>query len=94
MLFERLWLLLTYYQGYLQPYAALPLFNMNLELLGGKVFNQKEKSKIKEIITELFALLKIKKSRRLVMIFRYGMTNKPPKLKSLRKPFKSFIKYD
>ncbi|MBS3071749.1 hypothetical protein J4408_02055 [Candidatus Pacearchaeota archaeon] len=91
MLIERIWLLLTKYNGYSQPFAALSFFLKRIKLLNAEGFTKKQKNKLIKLKEELYTLAKIENIEELAFIFRFGRANKP-KIRSLRRDINSFIK--
>lgn len=93
MHFENIFLNLTKYGAYLQPYASLSFFIKIVERDNGKGFSKKQINKLKEIKKEFYKELNLNENEEIMMIFRYGIA-KPPKTMTLRKELSSFIKYE
>lgn len=85
MFFQELWLILTKYGGCLHPFATLPFFSLKIEHGDVLGFDDTEVLRLKGLKDRLFSVLKIRKSKRLMMVYRYGFAKKHPKLLSLRK---------
>lgn len=77
MLFEEFWLNLTKYGGYLQPFATIPFFLRRLNRYNGEGFNEEEIIKLKEISKKFYKITKINDQNDIVMVFRYGISEKP-----------------
>ncbi|MCA9459761.1 MAG: hypothetical protein KC550_04400, partial [Nanoarchaeota archaeon] len=92
MKLENIWLHLSKYDAYLQPFATITFFIRIIEKKNGDGFNEKQIEKLKKLKNELIEETKLPKNEELVMIFRYGKAEKP-KIRTIRKNVEDFIKY-
>ncbi|MFH1521987.1 MAG: hypothetical protein ABIF18_03440 [archaeon] len=91
MFFQELWLILTKYEGYLQPFATLPFFNLKIEYKDVSGFDNKEINRLRNLKNRLFSILEINKGKKLIMVYRYGVAKKNPKFLSMRKDLKESL---
>ncbi len=88
---QDFWLNLSNYNGFMQPYAALPIFSKRIEFLGdGSGFSKPQIKKITELKDFFHSAYGLKDSENLITLFRFGIA-KPPKIKTLRKSPESFL---
>ena len=82
MQFERFWLTLAKYHGYLQPFAPMSFFTRRIKYLDGKGFSAEEIKSLKNLEGKLRKILKI--DGEVAFLCRYGIANEP-KMRTGRK---------
>lgn len=92
MEFQRIWLYVSKYGGYLQPFAPLSLFIKRVELLPKEEtgFSNKNYNLLLDYKNRFHEITQIDSNEQVMMLFRYGFAKKP-KVYSLRKDIKEFI---
>lgn len=87
---ERVWHEMTRLGLSIQPMESLPVFTINLQLNGGRDFDETQKRKVMKLKEELYSLYGIGEQRGVIFLFRVGYAD-PPSARSLRRPVESFL---
>ncbi|MCA9495574.1 MAG: hypothetical protein KC589_01415 [Nanoarchaeota archaeon] len=87
---QNIWLKLTKYKSYLQPFASITFFIRTIEKKDGVGFSKKQIEELKLLKNELIKETKIPENEELTMIFRYGKAQEP-KIRTIRKNVEDFI---
>lgn len=87
---QRAWHEITQLGLSIQPMEALPVFTVNLQLNGGRDFDETQKMKVKQLKDELYSLYGLPEQSGAIFLFRIGYAD-PPSARSLRRPLESFL---
>ncbi len=87
---ERVWHEMTRLGLSIQPMEALPVFTVNLQLNGGRDFDETQRIKAKGLKDELYSLYGLEEQSGAIFLFRIGYAD-PPSARSLRRPVESFL---
>ena len=83
---QRIWLRATQRKLGFSPIAALPLFALRIELLGGSILPPRRIPQLRAAGEELHSLAGLTPGERAVLLFRIGPAQPPPVLALRRRP--------